>query len=192
MNHRLLPWAVFAAVIAGLAFLAPTPENVPPVPSAARGAGTAALDLEVRMGPVDMREFHDDGTWNRLEAGEAVYSYGRKTVEGTDVSVSLGTGKGLEGSVIRAVRAFWDFDGKSIELPEGGRADRKGGWTGELAPATLDLDTRTLRVPGAVSLSGPGLSVVGGNLEWRWPDGKITMDSPVSRIIPASLPGKRG
>jgi len=192
MNLRLLPWAVFAAVVAGLAFLSATPVDVAKVPSAASGAETAALDLEVRLKPVDMQEFHDDGDWNRLEAKEAVYSYGRKTVEGTGVSVSLGTGKRLDGSVIRAARAFWDFDGKSIELPEGGRADRNGGWTGELAPARLDLDTRTLRVPGAVSLSGPGFSVVGGNLVWRWQDGKITMDSPVSRITPASLPGKRG
>jgi hypothetical protein len=192
MSLRLLPWAFFAAVVAGLAFLAPTPEGAAPAPSEAGGAEAAALDLEVRMGPVDMRELHDDGTWNRLEAKEAVYSYGRKTVDGTGVSVSLGTGKSLDGSVIRAVRAFWDFEGRSIELPEGGRADRKGGWTGELAPASLDLGTRTLRVPGAVSLSGPGLSIVGGNLEWRWPDGKITMDSPVSRITPKSLPGKRG
>lgn len=192
MTLRLLPWAVFAAVVAGLFFLAPAPEDGVPVSSADGGSEAAALDLEIRLGPVDMREIHDDGTWNRLEAKKAVYSYGRKTVEGTGVSVSLGPGKGLDGSVIRAARAFWDFDGKSVELPEGGQADREGGWKAELAPARLDLDTRILRAPGAVSLSGPGLSVVGGNLEWRWPDGKITMDSPVSRITPTAIPGRRG
>ena len=190
MSFRLLPWAVFAAIVAGLAFLAPAPEEAAPVSSAARGKGL--LNLEVRLWPVDLREFRDDGAWNRLEAKEAVYSYGRKTVVGTGVAVSLGTGKSFDGSVIRADRAFWDFDGKSIDLPDGGRADREGGWKGELAPATLDLDARILRVPGAVSLSGPGFSVVGGNLEWHWPDGKLSMDSPVSRITPASLPRKKG
>ena len=192
MSPRLLPWAVFAAVVAGLAFLAPTPEVAAPVSSAARGEGTAALDLEVRLGPVDMREFHDDGTWNRLEAKEAVYSYGRKTVQASGVVVSLGVGETLKGSVIRASSAFWDFQGKSISLPEGGRADREGGWNGDLSPASLDLSGRILRVPGAVSLSGPGFSLAGRNLEWRWMDGKIEMDAPASRIAPAMLPEKKG
>lgn len=190
MTLRLLPWALFAAAVAALSFLAPAPEEAAPVPASDRKA--AALELTVRLSPFDLREFHDDGAWNRLEAKEAVYSYGQRTVTGTGVAVSLGEGKAPGGAVIRAARAFWDFNGKSIELPDGAHADREGGWRGELAPGRIDLDTRTLRVPGAVTLTGPGLSVVGGNLEWRWPDGKIRMDSPVSRIAPASLPGRRG
>lgn len=192
MNLRLLPWAAFAAFVAGLSLFAPAPEDAAPVSSPAREAEESALELEIRLGPVDLREFRDDGTWNRLEAGEALYSYGRKTMEGTAVAVSLGEGKDSGGSVLRASRAFWDFDGRSIDLPEGGRAEREGGWRGEFAPARLELDTRILRVPGAVTLTGPGLSVSGGNLAWHWPDGKITMDSPVSRIVPASLRGKKG
>lgn len=191
MDFRLLPWMVFAAIVAALAFLMPTPKAVDPASAAARAEEAVVRGLEVRLGPVDMRELHDDGDWNRLEAAEAVYSYGRKTVEGTGVAVSLGTGKDFAGSVIRASRAFWDFNGNSIELPDGAHADREGGWKGELAPAALDLDARILRVPGAASLSGPGLSVDGKNLKWGWPDGKITMDSPVSRIAPASLPGRK-
>ncbi len=189
MSLRLLPWAAFAAFVAALSFLAPAPEEAATGPAPDRNA--AALELTVRLAPVDMREFHDDGGWNRLEAKEAVYSYGLGTLTGTGVAVSLGEGKS-GGSFIRAARAFWDLSGKSIEFPEGGRAEREGGWRGELAPARIDLDTRILRVPGAVTLSGPGLSVVGGNLEWSWPDGKIRMESPVSRIAPASLPGRRG
>jgi hypothetical protein len=140
-----------------------------------------------------MRELHDDGSWNRLEAVEAVYSYGRRTVAATAVAVSVGRGMGFSGSVIRAPRAFWDFDGQTVDLPEGARADREGGWKGEFSFASLDLDGRILRVPGRVSLSGPGLSVSGENLRWGWPDGKVTMDAPASRIAPASVPGgKRG
>lgn len=190
MTLRLLPWAAFAAAVAALSFLAPALEKAAPVPASERKA--AALDLEVRLSPVDLREFHDDGGWNRLEAEKAVYSYGRRTVTGTGVSVSLGEGKVSGGSVVRAPSAFWDFNGRSIDLPEGARAEREDGWGGEFASARIDLDTRTLRVPGAVTLSGPGLSVTGENLEWRWPDGRISMDSPVSRIVPESLPGRRG
>ncbi len=190
MALRLLPWALFAAAVAALSLFTPAAEEAAPVPASEREA--AALDLTVRLSPLDLREFHDGGGWNRLEAEEAVYSYGGRTVTGTGVTFSLGEGKAAGGSVLRAARAFWDFNGNSVELPEGGRAEREGGWRGELAPARIDLDTRILRVPGAVTLTGPGLSVVGGNLEWSWPDGKIRMDSPVSRIAPASLPGRRG
>jgi hypothetical protein len=190
MNLRLLPWAVFAAAVAVLAFQAPGPGVGAGTSASARGSAESLL--EIRLGPVDLREFQDDGAWNRLEAEEAVYSYGRKTVQASGVIVSLGMGETLKGSVIRATSAFWDFQGKAISLPDGGRADREGGWNGDLSPASLDLSGRILRVPGAVSLSGPGISIAGRNLEWRWMDGKIAMDAPAGRIAPAMLPGKRG
>ncbi len=190
MNARLLPWAVFALIVAGLALGTAGPGNGAPATAAlpeADGDGP-----EIRMAPVAMREFHDDGTWNRLDAREAVYSYGRKTVKGSEVVVFLGTGEDFKGSVIRAPRAFWDFNGRTVSLPDGGEADREGGWKGELSPADLDLAAGVLRVPGPVSLSGPGFSLAGTNLVWRWLDGKITLDSPVTRVAPAALPGRKG
>jgi hypothetical protein len=190
MNARLLPWAAFAVVVAVLALGTTVPGDGVPAPAVS--PGTDAGGPEVRMGPVEMREFHDDGTWNRLDAREAVYSYARKTVKGSEVVVSLGTGGNFKRSVIRAPMAFWDFNSRSVSLPEGGVADREGGWKGDLSPAALDLAGGILRVPGPVSLSGPGFSVAGTNLVWRWPDGKVTLDSPVSLIAPAALPGREG
>jgi hypothetical protein len=190
MNLRLLPWFLFAAVVAWLAFRAPLPGEGAKAPAVARG--TAVSVLEIRLAPVEMLESHDDGAWNRFSADEAVYSYGRKTVRGSGVVVSLGAGERIKGAVIRAPSAFWDFDGKSISLPDGGNADRGKEWKGTLSPAALDLGGRILRVPGEASLSGPGFSVAGRNLEWSLTDGKITMDSPASSIAPARLPGRRG
>jgi len=185
---RLLPWAVFAAAVAILALRTELPGQGNAVPPGARGRGESAL--EIRLGPVEMREIREDGTSTRLAAREAVYSYARKTVVGTGVEVSLG--RDPEGSVIRSPRAFWDFPGKRISLPDGGTAERGGAWKGEFASAEVDLEPRILRVPGEVTLSGPGLSIRGRNLEWHWTDGKVTLDAPKSRIAPASLPGRKG
>ncbi|MEW6721403.1 MAG: hypothetical protein AB1346_13230, partial [Thermodesulfobacteriota bacterium] len=150
------------------------------------------IALEIRLWPVEMREIRDDGESSRLLAREAVYQYARKSLRGSDVEVFLGRGGAPEGSVIRASRASWDFEGKEILLPDGGRAERGGEWKGELSAAAIDLEGRVLRVPGAVTLTGPGLSLAGRNLVWNWTDGRITMDAPASRIAPASLPKRKG
>jgi hypothetical protein len=189
MTLRILPWALFAAVVALLAFRAGTPGPGGAPPAGTRGTDESAL--EIRLWPVEMREIRDDGGSNRLLAREAVYQYARKSLQGSDVEVFLGGGV-RDGSVIRAPRASWDFEGKEILLPDGGRAERGGEWIGELSAAALDLEGRILRVPGAVSLTGPGLSLAGRNLVWNWTDGRITMDSPASRIAPASLPKRKG
>lgn len=194
MTLRLLPWAVLAGIVAALAFLTPPLEVGLPSAASRDGAGKGLSALEIRMEPVDLREYHDSG-WNQLVASEAVYSYTGKTVAGTDVSISFGAEEHLEKighSVLRASKAFWDFEGKRIDLPAGGVADSAGGWSARLEPAVLDLETRVLRVPGRVSLVGPGVSIVGGNLRWDWLSGKITLDSPTSRFLPSALPVKRG
>ncbi len=190
MNLRLLPWATIVAIVLGLSAWAGLAGKPPPPPTAE--AGTGGAGPEILLGPVTVRESHDDGQWNLLTADGAVYSYSRKTVKGTGVVVSLGKGETLKGAFIRAPEAFWDFDGKTVSLPEGGYADHQGGWTGELSPGTLDLAGRVLRVPGRASVAGPGFSVAGTNLEWWWWEGKITMDSPKSRIAPALLPDRKG
>ncbi|HEX2710243.1 MAG TPA: hypothetical protein VHM68_05275, partial [Candidatus Deferrimicrobium sp.] len=76
--------------------------------------------------------------------------------------------------------------------PEGCRVARKGGWTGELSAATLDLAGSVLRVPGPARIEGPGVSVQGKNLAWEWVEGKITMESTTSRLSPVKDPGRKG
>jgi hypothetical protein len=190
MSLRLSLWPAVAALVLVLAVAAARSpgHSLQPAPA----TESAETGPEVRLEPVEVREFHDDGNWDRLTAAGAVYSYARRTLRASDVVVSLGNGETLQGAVIRAPEARWDFDGKKITLPDGARADRQGGWTGVLSAGTLDLAGRILQVPGAASIAGPGFAVTGSNLEWYWWGGKLTLQSPRSRIAPASLPGRKG
>ena len=188
MTLRVLPWAVIAVVIAAFAFL--TPALPKGDPEARQGERKGLSYLEIRLWPVDMREFRDDGSWNRLVATEAIYSYAERTVSGTDVTISLSAQGGLRNigeSELRASRAFWDFDRKRIELPDGGEADSAQGWKVSMAPAVFDLENRIVTAPGKNSLRKPDLSVIGENLRWNWLAEKVFLDSPVSRIMPSSL-----
>jgi len=146
---------------------------------------------EIRLGPAEVREYRDDGSWNRLTAEGAVYEYARKAVTGRGVVVYL-MGGAIRGATARAPLASWDFDRAAVSLPEGCRVDHEGGWAGDLSPATLDFAQKTLHVPGAATLSGPGFSVTGKDLAWNWGEGRITMNTPKSRIHPASAHRPRG
>jgi hypothetical protein len=192
MNARLLPWAAMALLVLVLAIRSALPTNVVAVPAGAPGPETAGGGPEIRLGPVDVRELHDDGSWNRLDADGAVYEYAGRTVSAGGVTVFLGEGSPFAGTTVRAPRAAWDLDGKTIGLPEGCRVARKGGWTGELSAATLDLAGSVLRVPGPARIEGPGVSVQGKNLAWEWVEGKITMESTSSRLSPVKGPGRKG
>ncbi len=192
MNVRLLPWAAMALLILVLAIRSSLPTNVAAVPAGASGPETAGGGPEIRLGPVEVRELHDDGTWNRLDADGAVYAYANRTVTAGGVVVFLGEGAPFAGTTLRAPRAAWDLDGKTIGLPEGCRVARIGGWTGELSAGTLDLARSVLRVPGPARIDGPGVSVQGKNLAWEWVEGKITMESTRSLLPPGKVPGRKG
>jgi hypothetical protein len=192
MNVRILPWAAMALLVLALAVRSALSPNVVAVPVEATGQEMAGGGPEIRLGPVDVRELHDDGSWNRLDADGAAYGYASGTVSADGVTVFLGEGSPFAGTTVRAPRAAWDFDGKTIGLPEGCRVAREGGWTGELSAATLDLAGSLLRVPGPARIDGPGVSVQGKNLAWKWQEGKLTMESPTSRLSPGKGPGRKG
>ncbi|MHB1012130.1 MAG: hypothetical protein ACYC37_04400 [Desulfobacteria bacterium] len=192
MNVRLLPWAAIALLVMVLSVWSALGTNVASVPAGATGPETSGSGPEIRLGSVDVRELHDDGSWNRLDADGAVYGYASRTVSAGGVTVFLGEGSPFAGTTVRAPRAVWDLDGKRIGLPDGCRVERKGGWTGELSSATLDLAESILRVPGPARIEGPGVSVHGKNLAWEWAEGKITMQSTTSRLSPAKGPGREG
>ncbi len=192
MNLRLLPWAAMTLLVLVLAVWSALPTNVVAVPAGAPEPETAGGGPEIRLGPVDVRELHDDGSWNRLDAYGAVYAYVSRTISAGGVTVFLGEGSPFAGTTVRAPRAAWDLDGKTIGLPEGCRVAREDGWTGELSAATLDLAGSILRVPGPARIEGPGVSVQGMNLVWEWVEGKITMQSTTSRLSPAKGPGREG
>jgi len=192
MNARLLPWGAMALLVLVLAVRSGLTTNVVAVTAEATGPETAGGGPEIRLGTVDVRELHDDGSWNRLDADGAVYGYATRTVSAGGVTVFLGEGSPFAGTSVRAPRAAWDLDGKTIGLPEGCRVARKDGWTGELSAATLDLAGAVLRVPGPATIEGPGVSVQGKNLAWEWVEGKITMESTTSRLSPVKGPGPKG
>ena len=192
MNARLLPWTAMALLVLVLSVHSALTTTVVAVPTEVMEQETAGGSPEIRLGPVDVRELHDDGSWNRLDADGAVYAYASGTVSAGGVTVFLGEGAPFAGTTVRAPQAAWDLDGKTIGFPEGCRATRKDGWTGEFSAATLDLAGSVLRVPGPASIEGPGVSVQGKNLAWEWGEGKITMESTTSRLSPAKGPGRKG
>jgi hypothetical protein len=192
MNARLLPWAAMALLVLGLAVRSALPGKVVPVPVGVSEPVMVGGGPEIRLGPVQMREFHDDGAWNRLDADGAVYAYASRTVIAGNVTVFLGDGAKFSGTTVLAPNAAWDLDGKSIGLPEGCRITREGGWNGQLSATTLDLTGKVVRVPGPASIEGPGISVEGNDLAWRWDEGKITLESPISRISPGIRRGRKG
>ncbi len=192
MNLRLLPWAAMGLLVLFLAVRSVLPTNVVVVPTAATRQETTGGGPAIRLEAVDVRELRNDGSWNRLDADGAVYAYASRTVSAGGVTVFLGEGAPFAGTTVRAPQAAWNLDGKTIGLSEGCRVARKGGWTGELSAATLDLSGSVLRVPGPATIVGPGVSVQGRNLAWEWVEGKITMESATSRLSPAKSPGRKG
>jgi hypothetical protein len=192
MNVRLLPWAAMALLVLVLAVHSALTATDVSVPAGVVEQEAAGGSPEIRLESVDVRELHDDGSWNRLDADSAVYSYASKTISAGGVTVFLGEGSPFAGMTVRAPRAAWDLDAKTIGLPEGCQVARKGGWTGELSATTLDLAGSVLRVPGPARIEGPGVSVQGENLAWEWAEGKITMESTTSRLSPAKGPVRKG
>ena len=191
MNARLLPWAAMALLVLLLAGRSAVTGDYVAAKAVATVPEAAGGGAEIRLGPVDVRELHDDGSWNRLDAAGAVYGYANRTVSASEVTVHPGEGSPFAGTTVRASLAEWDLDGKKIVLPRGCRVERKGGWTGELSAATLDLAGSVLRDPGPARIEGPGVSVRGENLAWEWAKGRITMESTTSRITPGKAPGGR-
>ncbi len=192
MNARLLPWAVMALLVLALAVRSAFTPSVPDVPAEATGPETAGGGAQIRLGPVDVRELHDDGSWNQLDADGAVFRYANNTFSAGGVTVFLGEGSPFAGTTVRAPRAAWDLDRKMIGLPDGCQVARRGGWTGKLSAATLDLAGTVLRDPGPARIEGPRVSIQGKNLVWEWVEGKITMEATTSRFSPVKGPGRKG
>jgi hypothetical protein len=192
MNLRLLPWAAMALLVLVLAVHSALTATVVAVPAGKMVQEAAGGSPEIRLVPVDVRELHDDGSWNRLDADAAAYAYASRTVSAGRVTVFLGEGSPFAGTTVRAPRAEWDLDRRTIGLPDGCEVARKGGWTGELSTATLDLAGSVLHVPGLSRIEGPGVSLQGENLTWEWLQGKATMKSTTSRLSPVKGPGRKG
>ncbi len=138
---------------------------------------------------VDFVEIRPGGTAIRLQSDRASYAIIRHdlTAEGVVVAVPAPSGE----VVVKAPVAAWDMDAGIVRLPAGGRAAGAGGWAAAVPEARLDLAAREMTAAEA-SLSGPGVTVEGTDLVWRWKDGTMTMDAPRGRVLPGKAAGRHG
>lgn len=184
MRRRgVLPFLALSAVMGGLFALAvtmPGNERLPAVQDG--GMGGPALVLR----GVEVREIPPKGPQIRLFSEEATYRIPARTVSGTGVRLALPSKGG--DVIVRAKTAKWDMDAGLVRLPEGCSAENAGGWTASLPAAVVFLPQRVLAGEGRANLSGPGLSVAGDNLVWRWREGTLTLAGPKTRFEPARIP----
>ncbi len=135
---------------------------------------------------VEVREVPPKGTEIRLFSEEATYRIPARTVSGTGVRMALPSRRG--DVVVRAKTAKWDMDAGLVRLPDGCSAENAAGWSAVLPAAEVFLGRKVLAAGGMATLSGPGLSVAGDNLVWRWQEGTLTLAMPKTRFEPARIP----
>lgn len=182
------PAAAFGILLAAAALAAGCDGAGGGTASAPTGNGTAGPELTMRG--VEMTEIRPSGVRYRLVAASATYALSGRTVDASGVTLSL---REKAGEVrVTAPRAFWDVTGERAAFPEGCDADYPGGYAARLPSAELDLSGRVLTSPGPVAFSGPGFTVSGGELVWRWREGKADLKNPKTVLEPAFAQGKRG
>ncbi len=155
-----------------------------------RERGSASRDVALRAeeeGPklvlhgVDFMEIRPGGTAIRFRSDRASYAILKHSLTAEVVVVAVPAPSGE--IVMKAPVAAWDMDAGIVRLPDGGRAAGAGGWSAEVPEARIDLLAREMTAREA-SVSGPGVSVEGRDLVWRWKDGMMTMDEPRGRVLP--------
>lgn len=144
---------------------------------------------EIVLHDVEMREVREGGGDYRLSSERATYSVRERTLLAAGMTLALPEPSG-EISV-RAPRAAWDMDAGRIDLPGGFSAVNRAGWSASVPDGRLDLKERVMTAKGA-ALSGPGVSVSGINLVWRWREGTVSLDSPRTLVTPGKVPRNEG
>jgi len=190
-RRRVISYAALLAVLGGIGLLAAI---------SAKGPGTrgtwgpyeveSPAEPEVILRNVVIREVWKEGAQYRLSSEQATYLLLAGRLSATGVTLEL---PGAAGEVVvRAPKASWNMQNGQIFLPEGGSAENGAGWSAAVDTASLSLPERILTATGKARFSGPGLSVVGDNLVWRWREGKVGLDLPKTRIESARTFRKRG
>jgi hypothetical protein len=161
------------------------------VPGDAEGnGGDLPAGPEIVLRKVEITEIRKGEAPNRLVSDQATYRILNESVSGTGVTITL---QGKRGELIlRAPEARWDMRSGGIFLPNGGSAENEAGWSAHVNSARLSLPERTLTASGEAKLKGPGLAMAGDNLVWRWQEGKVELDRPKTRVMPARVLGGNG
>lgn len=190
MTGKLVSGLVLAVVLAGAYLLALDLAKSTRLVSADRGKEAGAGPQVVLRG-VEMAEARRGGKVYRLVSDEATYSVLAARVIASGVSLALPE-RGGE-IVVTAPVATWNMDEGSIDLAQGAFARNGGGWTASAPGAHVDLKSEEITAREA-TLSGPGVTVTGRNLRWRWYDGAVGLDFPRSTVIPGKIraAGRKG
>jgi len=190
MIWKLFSWFAAAALLAGAGLLVLAMSTG--TSSSTQGTGDAGdSGPQIILRGVVMVEAHRERQVYRLVSDNASYSVWEGQAIASDVTLVL---KERDGDVIvTAPMASWDMKEGRIDLAMGASAVNGAGWTAISPHASVDLKSEVITAEEA-SLSGPGLTVVGNNLRWRWQDGKMELDSPESSIDPGRnlAPGRQG
>ena len=190
MTRKLFSWLAAAALLAGACLL--VLDLSTSTTSSTKGSGDAGdSGPQIVLRGVVLVEARRERQVYRLVSDNASYSVWSGQATASNVTLVL---KEREGDIIvTAPVASWNMKEDRIDLAMGASAANGAGWTAISPRARVDLKSEVITAEEA-SLSGPGFTVVGSKLRWRWQDGKVELDSPISSIKPGRdlAPGRQG
>ncbi|MBF8258005.1 MAG: hypothetical protein HW377_379 [Actinobacteria bacterium] len=192
MRLRFSSFAALLAVLGGLALIASVTWRNAGTPSGNGGItdGESRFEPEIVLQGVDLVEIRKGEAPNRLLSEHATYHVFAGDLSASGVTIRL---PGRQGDVVlRTPEAHWDLRAGRIALPVGGTAENGGGWSATVVSAKINLRERILTAHGEARLAGPGLTIEGDNLVWRWRDGKMELERPKTRVLPARALGRKG
>jgi hypothetical protein len=192
MLRRTVSLAALAAALGGIGLLAAI-SALAPGSRWTRGPSVVAAppaEPEVVFQGMEMREIRGEGSPYRFIADRANYRFLTGKVSASGVTLELPGA--VENVTVRAPTALWDTKTGQVVLPEGGSAENGAGWSAEVASARLSLPDRQMTAEGAARLTGPGLSVAGSELVWKWREGKMALRQPKTRLEPARTVRRKG
>ena len=190
MIGKVLSGLAVVALIAGAYLLVQNLSgSLRPLPEGRNGGNGGGPKIILRA--VEIAEVHPEGQIYRLASDNASYSISLGRVVASGVRLLLRE-RG-ENVVASAPLASWDLNNGRIDLAKGAVVGNGTGWTATAPRASIDLKSEVITAEEA-SLAGPGFTVEGRNLRWRWQDSTVALDSPRSSFLPGRVlaPGKKG
>jgi hypothetical protein len=148
-------------------------------------SGTGDAGPELTLSGMDMSEVRPGGVRYRLTADRATYALAGKTVSATGVEFRLQERAG-EVRVV-APAATWRVAERKADFPEGCTAAYPGGYSASVPFADVDLGEGVLSASGPSRFDGPGFAVTGGELVWRWREGKADLKQPKAVVAPGVI-----
>lgn len=185
MTGRVWMGLLVALLLAGAYLLARNLDTAARLPEEG-GEGAAGGEPQIVLHDVEMVEVRRGGAVYRLLSSDASYKIPSGWLLANRVTLTF-RDRGGE-IVVTAPEASWKMHENRIDLAAGASAKNGKGWTASAPRASVDLKSEVI-VAEQAALVGPGVSVTGDNLRWRWQDGTVMLDSPKSTIFPGDVAG---